>query len=200
MPVIPIDIDPIAGGSSPSADAKLGSVPANSSRIIMFRWGGLTTRNDPPWTDTFSSGFVQEKGNPSVAIFGLVNWDTAFSTRALFIRQVELLAGHILQSYSSSTKIILRTGQYYCCTYDKDPKWKRKFSRLRNQYFNQYLTDIFQAKLGADYSISVWDVSQIAERRPYGAREEMALACPPNHVRAELIDIENLVLINHLCN
>ncbi|KAJ1746070.1 hypothetical protein LPJ79_005997 [Coemansia sp. RSA 1821] len=186
--------------SAPALDANLGTVPANNSRIIMFRWGGLTSRNNPPWPNTFAANFTRRMGSPSVAIFGLISWDTAFTARIYFIQQVELLAGHILQSYSSNTKIVIRTGQYYCCTYGQIPNFKRMYTRLRNQHFNQYLIDILQKKLGAAYSISVWDVSQIAERRPYAARKEMALACPSNHVRAELVDVENSLLINHLCN
>ncbi|KAJ1738239.1 hypothetical protein LPJ68_005712, partial [Coemansia sp. RSA 1086] len=196
--VIPIDINSAMAVSAPALDANLGTVPANNSRIIMFRWGGLTPQNNPPWPNTFAANFTRRMGSPSVAIFGLINWDTAFTARIYFIQQVELLAGHILQSYSSNTKIVIRTGQYYCCTYDQIPNFKRMYTRLRNQYFNQYLIDILQKKLGAAYSISVWDVSQIAERRPYAARKEMALACPSNHVRAELVDVENSLLINHL--
>ncbi|KAJ2846515.1 hypothetical protein IWW36_004315 [Coemansia brasiliensis] len=199
-PVIPIDIDSAMAVSSPALDGNIGTVPANKSRIIMFRWGGLTPRNNPPWPDTFSTNFTQQMGSPSVAIFGLINWDTAFTTRSYFIQQVELLADYILHNYSNQTQITIRTGQYYCCTYDQVPNFKRMYTRLRNQYFNQYLIDILQAKLGTNYSISIWDVSQIAERRPYAAREEMALACPSNHVRAELVDIENTLLMNHLCN
>ncbi|KAJ2448394.1 hypothetical protein EV183_005460 [Coemansia sp. RSA 2336] len=198
--VVPIDIDPAMAVSAPALDANIGTVPANSSRIIMFRWGGLTPRNNPPWPDTFAANFTHRMGIPSVAIFGLINWDTAFTARTYFIQQVELLAAHILQNYSSNIKIVIRTGQYYCCTHDQVPNFKRMYTRLRNQYFNQYLIDILRTKLGSNYSISIWDVSQIAERRPYAARKEMVLGCSSNHARAELVDIENSLLMNHLCN
>ncbi|KAJ2357887.1 hypothetical protein GGF43_001181, partial [Coemansia sp. RSA 2618] len=47
-PFFPIDIDPVNGGKSPLSDKHLDVPPANSSRIIMFPWGGLTTLNSPP--------------------------------------------------------------------------------------------------------------------------------------------------------
>ncbi|KAJ2665776.1 hypothetical protein IW148_001535 [Coemansia sp. RSA 1199] len=197
--VIPLDIDPVTGGTPPLDSQQLGTVAANSSRIILFKWGGLTTLNNPPWEDTFSPSFTQ-MGTPSVAIFALVNWDAAFSTRTFFVQQVEMLIEYINQTYPTSTDIVIRTGQYYCCTYDINPKLKRKYSRLRNQYFSQYLVDEFNARFGDKRRISIWDVGRISERRPYSVRDETAKRCEPNHVRAEIVDVENLVLANHLCN
>ncbi|KAJ2168168.1 hypothetical protein IW139_000666 [Coemansia sp. RSA 353] len=197
--VIPLDIDPVTGGTLPLDSQQLGTVAANSSRIILFKWGGLTTLNNPPWESTFSPSFTQ-MGTPSVAIFALVNWDVAFSTRSFFTQQVEMLIEHVAQTYPTSTDIVIRTGQYFCCTYDINPQLKRKYSRLRNQYFSQYLVDEFNARFGKERRISIWDVGRISERRLYAARDKHAKLCSPNHVRAEIVDVENIVLANHMCN
>ncbi|KAJ1739948.1 hypothetical protein LPJ68_004209 [Coemansia sp. RSA 1086] len=185
-------------------DPRLPMIPINigpHSKIMHFRWGGLTQINNPPWLNTFSSDFANITDTPSLAIFALVNWDVAFSTRSFFIQQVEILLDKITEYYpSASTEIIVRTGQYYCCAYDQDIFWKRKFSRLRTLYFNQYITQAFQKRFGNEQRVSIWDVSQLSERRPYKAREEAAQTCAPNHARAELVDIENQLLFNRLCN
>ncbi|KAJ1764366.1 hypothetical protein LPJ69_001886, partial [Coemansia sp. RSA 1752] len=155
--VIPLDIDPVTGDTLPLDSQQLGTVATNSSHIILLKWGGLTTLNNPPWESTFSLSFTQ-MGTPSVTIFALVNWDVAFSTWLLFIQQVEMLIEHVAQTYLTSTNIIIRTGQYFCCTYDINPQLKRKYFRLRNQYFSQYLVDEFNAQFGDEQRISIWDV------------------------------------------
>ncbi|KAJ1745504.1 hypothetical protein LPJ58_006120, partial [Coemansia sp. RSA 1591] len=180
-----MDIDPVTGGTLPLDSQQLGTVAANSSHIILFKWGSLTTLNNPPWESTFSLSFTQ-MGTPSVTIFALVNWDVAFSTRSFFTQQVEMLIEHVAQTYLTSTDIVIRTGQYFCCTYDINPQLKRKYSRLRIQYFSQYLVDEFNARFGKERRIIIWDVGCISEHRLYAARDEHAKLCSPNHVRADI--------------
>ncbi|KAJ1779054.1 hypothetical protein LPJ67_005993, partial [Coemansia sp. RSA 1938] len=103
-----MDIDPVTGGTLPLDSQQLGTVAANSSHIILFKWGSLTTLNNPPWESTFSLSFTQ-MGTPSVTIFALVNWDVAFSTRSFFTQQVEMLIEHVAQTYLTSTDIVIRT-------------------------------------------------------------------------------------------
>ncbi|KAJ2527644.1 hypothetical protein IWW43_005806, partial [Coemansia sp. RSA 1935] len=129
----------------------------NGSQITLFKWGGLTALNNPPWADTFTPDFQQNMGSPSVAIFGLLNWDVAYSSRTFFAQEVGKLIDLIEQNYPASTDIIIRTGQYYCCTHDHDAYWKRKFSRLRTEYFNTYIVDAFEDRFATQRKISIWN-------------------------------------------
>ncbi|KAJ1849544.1 hypothetical protein LPJ70_000402 [Coemansia sp. RSA 2708] len=201
--ISPFDLDPVAGG----AVAPDGAVepPANRSRIVAFKWDGLTTRNDPPWADYFTQDFEAKLGHPSLAIVGVTNWDTAFETHAFFSGEVDKLAALIDASYPThlghpNTDIVLRSGQYYCCTSDMDKFWKRRYSRLRNRFYDATLIDTFKQKLDGKRNVLVWDVAQISERRPYKYREEDVTKCAANHVRSEIVEIENQVLMNALCN
>ncbi|KAJ1764282.1 hypothetical protein LPJ74_006679, partial [Coemansia sp. RSA 1843] len=54
--------------------------------------------------------------------------------------------------------------------------------------------------LGDTRKISVWDVASLTERRPYKARDAEVNFCPANHVRSEVINIENQILMNAMCN
>ncbi|PIA15565.1 hypothetical protein COEREDRAFT_87751 [Coemansia reversa NRRL 1564] len=198
----PIDFDSINGGNTALQDysnGNLGLIPANKTRIVLFRWGGLTMLNNPPWSDTFNGGINVRAGVPSIAIFALVNWDVAFSSYTFFTQEVNKLLDLVSENYPASTQIVIRTGQYFCCTYDMDINLNRKYSRLRYKYFNDYIVNAFQIRFGSSRKVHVWDVSQISERREYHARQE-ASTCAPNHVRAEIIDLENQILANAICN
>ncbi|KAJ2156962.1 hypothetical protein GGF46_004833 [Coemansia sp. RSA 552] len=193
-----IDLDE-DGGFMPSGWFYPTSAAENKSRIVAFKWDGLTLLNQPQWSERFDRGIVSRFGDPDTVFISLSNWDQAFMTMAAFSLELERLVGYIETSYSNSTNIVIRTGQYFCCTVDPT-SWKRKFSRLRNKYFSQYVVDVFRERLGGDHrQIRVWDVAQISERRPYDARE-LANQCPSNHVRAELVEVENQVLFNAMCN
>ncbi|KAJ2359342.1 hypothetical protein IWW50_000140 [Coemansia erecta] len=190
----PFDLDPVAGG------AVATSAPStNASRIVAFKWDGLTTRNSPPWAEYFTSDFTERLGHPKLAVFGMTNWDTAFETRAFFAGEVAKLADVVDSTYPG-TDVVLRTGQYYCCTSDMDKFWKRRYSRLRNHYFDQTLVDHFKTKFAGTRNVLVWNVARLSERRPYKLREEDVTKCAANHVRSEIIEIENQVLMNALCN
>ncbi|KAI9471079.1 hypothetical protein BX667DRAFT_508997 [Coemansia mojavensis] len=197
------DLDPEAGTTS-MADP-FSALPATKPRIVTFKWDGLTTRNAPPWADYFIPNFEQKLGHPMLAILGMTNWDTAFETHAFFANEADRLTDKINTTYALSnnqppTDIVLRTGQYYCCTSDMDPYWKRRYSRLRNHYFDKTLIETFKNKLGHERRVMVWDVARITERRPYNLRRNDVLTCEANHVRSQLVEIENQVLMNALCN
>ncbi|KAJ2692533.1 hypothetical protein GGH99_001668 [Coemansia sp. RSA 1285] len=193
-----IDMDPITGGNSPTGNFSKAMAPPNKSRIYFRRWGGLTARNAMPWSRSFDAGVQHFFGTPQVAIISLTNWDAAFSTRAYFAAQLDRLVALVEKSYGPETEIILRTGQHYCCRYDNS-RTHRQYSRLRNQSFDSYIADVFRERLGDRRRISVWDVATLMETQPLEIRSELPF-CPSNHARAEIIDIENHLLFNRLCN
>ncbi|KAJ1718088.1 hypothetical protein LPJ61_006871, partial [Coemansia biformis] len=197
--IAPVIMDPATGGSTPQDPNDYATPVANKSRIVAFKWDGLTTRNSPPWVDYFQKSTMDKLGNPSLTIFGATNWDTAFSTHSFFVSQAEELADKFAAAYSTAPDLIVRTGQYYCCTSDMDAFWKRRYSRLRNRYFDRDLIGALKRRLSATRKVRVWDVALLAERRPYEAREA-ASKCAANHIRAEGIEVENQVLFNAMCN
>ncbi|PIA15566.1 hypothetical protein COEREDRAFT_81894 [Coemansia reversa NRRL 1564] len=193
-----IDMDPVAGGIMPSGWFYPTIAPANKSRIIAFKMEGVTHINIPPWQERFNLGITQKYGTPNTVIISLVNWDMAMSTMAAFAIELDKLIEHISKSYPNSTELIIRTGQYFSGPTDQSPT-KRKFSRMRGILMNKYVENAFKLKFGHSRAIRVWDVAAIAERRPIIARKEASM-CISNHARAEMVEIENQILFNGLCN
>ncbi|KAJ2077136.1 hypothetical protein H4R24_005307, partial [Coemansia sp. RSA 988] len=108
----PIDFDPINGGSAVlqmGDNVSLVQIPTNKSRIVLFRWGGLTALNQPPWSNTFNGDITTRAGVPSIAIFALVNWDVAFSSYTFFIQEINRLLDHVSENYPATTQIVIRT-------------------------------------------------------------------------------------------
>ncbi|KAJ2522811.1 hypothetical protein H4217_000527 [Coemansia sp. RSA 1939] len=199
-----IDMDPVNGGYSPvGTNYSTTAAPPNKSRIYLRKWDGLThhNNNDMPWWQQLaeSDGVARTYGRAQVAVFSLTNWDAAFTTRAYFALQIQRLLDLIDSNYGPETEIILRTGQYFCCRVDPSPS-ARQYSRMRNKMFDKYIVDQFKARFSTTRRLSIWDVASLGEHRPIEARKADPAACPSNHVRSELIDIENQVLFNHLCN
>ncbi|KAJ2758660.1 hypothetical protein IWQ56_005940, partial [Coemansia nantahalensis] len=182
--IAPVVMDPATGGAPPLDPNDYAGPVANRSRIVAFKWDGLTSRNDPPWIEYFAADTMAKLGRPAATIFGATNWDTAFSTHSFFVGEAEKLADQFAATYPATPDIIVRTGQYYCCTSDMDAYWKRRYSRLRNRYFDRDLVAALRRRLPAANRVRVWDVALLAERRPYAARED-ASKCAANHVRAE---------------
>ncbi|KAI9502692.1 hypothetical protein GGI25_003547 [Coemansia spiralis] len=193
-----VDMDPIGGGHMPNGSFSLSAPPANKSRVFLRKWEGLVEAFSLDWKDAFRDTIGDVFGHPQVIVLSLTNWDSAFSARAVFLRDVELLLGFIESGYRPSTEIIIRTGQYYCCRSDTTP-WKRRYSRLRNKAFDREIISAFHNRFNGTRSIRVWDVAAISEHRPYHARNQ-SLSCPSNHVRSEIVEVENQVLFNYMCN
>ncbi|KAJ2557326.1 hypothetical protein EV175_001413 [Coemansia sp. RSA 1933] len=196
---IVIDIDPVDGGRTPLVmPASAAFPPPNKSRIYFRRWGGLTARNPMPWPRSFEAGVQHYFGTPQVVMLSLTNWDAAFSTRTFFAAQLDHLISLMQSSYGPEINIILRTGQYYCCRTDLT-RTKRQYTRMRNQGFDQYISNVFKERLGPTRNISIWDVSSLMEGQPFKARSTPPF-CDSNHARSEILEVENQILFNHLCN
>ncbi|KAI9502691.1 hypothetical protein GGI25_003546 [Coemansia spiralis] len=184
-----VNIDPINGGMEASNNATRKSV------IRMRKWEGLIEGSNEPWWKAFEpSG----RPDPQIAVISLTNWDAAFSTRAFFAQELSRLLNLVDTTYSNATEIIVRTGQYYCCRSD-DSSWKRRYSRLRNKLFDKYIIEAFKERFGGARKLSIWDVASLMEHQPFAARNE-SVVCNSNHVRSEIVDIENQLLFNYMCN
>ncbi|KAJ2130468.1 hypothetical protein GGF48_001997 [Coemansia sp. RSA 921] len=112
---------------------------------------------------------------------------------------MQKLLDYVQVEYSNYTQLYIRTGQYYCCRTDQTPNAPRAYSRLRNAYFDQYVIDAFRERFGHSHVIRIWNVAQVSERLPLSVRKE-TVKCPANHARAEVVEIENQILMNAMCN
>ncbi|KAJ2189299.1 hypothetical protein EV180_001571 [Coemansia sp. RSA 518] len=194
-----IDFDESGGQMVSNKDADFLHVPDNHTRIYYHKWEGLSSKNKPAWQAPFEESVTSRFGVPSVAMISLTNWDAAFDTRAHFSLELERLFGIVRQEYPPTTELIIRTGQYFCCRSDYDPPDTRAYSRLRNAYFDQYVVAAFQEQFGHTHKVRVWNVASISEHRPWSYRNETT-ECNSNHARSELVEIENQVLFNAMCN
>ncbi|KAJ1990438.1 hypothetical protein EDC05_004082 [Coemansia umbellata] len=191
-----INMDPTNGGWAQTGDL-VHTRHANQSRIYAHRWDGLTENNQAPWWAVFGAG-MERNGHAQLVIISLTNWDAAFSTRSFYAWELNRLLDIIENVYDPRTEIMVRTGQYYCCRHDES-RTKRRYSRLRNKAFDSYIVDAFTERFNSTRKLSIWDVSALSERRPLEARKE-SISCHANHARAEIIEIENQLLFNHMCN
>ncbi|KAI9471750.1 hypothetical protein LPJ78_001950 [Coemansia sp. RSA 989] len=186
------------GGHALEKPTDYSNVPAGTARMYLHKWEGLSYRNKPEWKTEFKKGITSRYGRPQMALISLTNWDAAFSSRTAFAVELSQLLEFVEKEYPPTTQLYIRTGQYYCCRSDKSPKTPRSYSRLRNAYFNQYVVDTFMERFGSTHQIHIWDVSSISERLPHYIRKEN-VKCPANHARAEVVEIENQVLMNAMC-
>ncbi|KAJ1838174.1 hypothetical protein LPJ70_005569, partial [Coemansia sp. RSA 2708] len=192
-----IDLDP-SGGRALTKPTKYADVPAGIARMYLHKWEGLSYRNRPPWPQEFQNGITSRYGHPMMALISLTNWDAAFSSRAYFAVEMQALLDHLAREYTPFTELYVRTGQYYCCRTDVGQR-PRSYSRLRNAYFDQYVVDAFAERFGGSHALHVWDVASISERLPLWVRRDN-VKCPSNHARAEIVEVENQVLMNAMCN
>ncbi|KAJ2156959.1 hypothetical protein GGF46_004830 [Coemansia sp. RSA 552] len=196
--ISPFDLFANRPASIPGDTNDFQLTQSNRTRVVSMKWDGLSGRNKIPWREYLQPDTHNKLGNPSLVVLGGTAWDTAFESYSFFAHEVQALVQMISHTYEGSPDIVIRTGQHYCCTSDHGQSAQRRYSRLRGLYYNQLLALEFKRQFGD--SVRVWDVSRITERRPIHLRSEDIGQCPANHVRSEIVDIENQVLFNALCN
>ncbi|KAK9760081.1 hypothetical protein K7432_016260 [Basidiobolus ranarum] len=171
------------------------NVSSSSSLIYHYKWDGLTGRNNPAWRSIVEQSYVDTIPKANVVIISLVNWDAAFSPFLEFAKSLNDLIQRLQQLYTNNgIPVIVRTGQHFCCRVDTSTT-SRRFSRLRVDLYEKYAT----AELVRHLNARVWDVYQLgAAKDP--AMQLDSLDCPSNHARSEVVEIENQILFNMLCN
>ncbi|KAI8974393.1 hypothetical protein BDB01DRAFT_806402 [Pilobolus umbonatus] len=169
----------------------ISPITNDSVPISAYKWDGLTYLNNPGW-DQAIEGNTQPV---DVAIFSLGNWDAAFLELDPYLSDVNTLIRQIKDHYDlTKTKIIYRTAQYYCCRVDLSSR-ARQISGPKNDAFDFIVREKFVSELNA----IVWDTRVISESRTWEEKIEI-VNCPSNHVAADLVEIENQVMMNSLCN
>ncbi|KAI9243513.1 hypothetical protein BY458DRAFT_530597 [Sporodiniella umbellata] len=165
--------------------------PMDSYKISSYKWDGLTYLNNPSWDTAVAGNTVAT----DVAVFSIGNWDAAFLELEPYLKDVDRLIQQIKSHYDlRKTRIIYRTPQYYCCRIDRSSR-VRQVSGPRLDLFDIEVKTKFVRELNA----TVWDTKALGEARTWEEKLE-AVNCPSNHVPADMVDIENQIFMNGLCN
>ncbi|KAJ1945252.1 hypothetical protein FBU59_002363 [Linderina macrospora] len=183
------------GGWSVSEDGQSRgrTVASPQARIHYHRWEGLTAFNHPPWQRAFGS--VGKFHRADLVILSLVNLDASFGTFLEYTNALDELVGH-LRSHYADMAIVLRTPQYFCCRAPSGAPLRR-MQKDRNRLFYEYTHRLLKHHFGSQ--LHVWDAGGIAEALPLEERRRVS-ACGINAVPADIVHVENLQLINGLCN
>lgn len=135
----------------------------------------------------------------SLLLVGLVNWDAAFEPISVFKNELGILDNFLSSLHGNMTlvsRLILRSGQFFCCT----TPIGRLYTRMRLWAFNKLFFGEFQQKSRLQKRIGFWDtyiLTSMLDRRGMG---EKYSTCPSAHVESEVTEIENQVLMNLMCN
>ncbi|CAO3669687.1 hypothetical protein G6F70_004707 [Rhizopus microsporus] len=165
--------------------------PGDKFKINSYKWDGLTYFNEPSW----ETAVRDNREISDVAVFSLGNWDSAFSNLESYLKDVDVLIQQIKDHYDlNKTMIIYRTPQYYCCRIDRDRR-QRQVSGPKLDVFDIEVRKKFQEELHA----IIWDTKILGETRTWEEKLE-SVDCSSNHVAADLVEVENQIFMNALCN
>ncbi|KAJ3179792.1 hypothetical protein HDU87_002360 [Geranomyces variabilis] len=204
-----------------SADDARNSPPDASSPppptpvAYAFLWKGLNSWG-PNWSAAVDLTAQQQRLTnilpgaaqlamhaPTAVIISLTNWDAAYGSLAEFLLSLPVLVAHLRETYTArGVPIVWRTGQHFAGRADQvdadgaaQGKQPRRFSRARVRAFDAAAERALVDGLGA----VTWDVRAIgAALRPKG--RERAAQCDSGHAGRDLVDTENTLLMNVLCN
>ncbi|KAG1457186.1 hypothetical protein G6F56_006666 [Rhizopus delemar] len=167
------------------------SNPLDSFKISSYKWDGLTYLNNPSWDTAVTGNTVAT----DVAVFSLGNWDAAFLELEPYLRDVDRLIQQIKTHYDlKKTRIVYRTPQYYCCRVDHSNR-DRQVSGPRQDLFDVEVKTKFVKELNA----TIWDTKILGEAKTWEEKLQ-SINCPSNHAAADIVDIENQIFMNGLCN
>ncbi|KAJ3289277.1 hypothetical protein HK104_007569 [Borealophlyctis nickersoniae] len=132
---------------------------------------------------------------PSLAVLSLINSEASFGTYDTFLTNLPTFIATLRHTYPH-IPIIMRTGQHFCCHADGADENPRRLSRLRVQAFNQLASRMFIDRVP---NSKIWDVHALGEGLGRRGKERVA-GCSSNHATRDLVEWENLILMNMMCN
>ncbi|CAO3599264.1 unnamed protein product [Absidia cylindrospora] len=167
-------------------------------RVSSYKWDGLTFMNDQGWQASFTQPRYTLPTATDIVVISLVNWDMAYMQLDEFQQALGLLVQHLKAQYDDHHMplVIYRTPQYYCCRVDQTSR-QRKSNTARMRIFDQMARQHLQAAFQQHWMI--WDVTKMGEARTWDEKLETS-TCGANHAQADVIHLENQVLMNALCN
>ncbi|KAF7728347.1 hypothetical protein EC973_006288 [Apophysomyces ossiformis] len=162
-------------------------------RVRSYKWDGLTFLNEPKWQQAIRTASVD------IVIISLGNWDAAYMSMEEFSVALTELVELVKQNYiypnnHKPPRVVYRTPQYYCCRVDHTDR-HRHTSGARIQAFDQLARGVFVKHFKA----IIWDTVMLGEARTWDEKLE-SRKCPANHASADVVEIENQLLMNALCN
>ncbi|KAI8344375.1 hypothetical protein BC941DRAFT_447348 [Chlamydoabsidia padenii] len=160
--------------------------------VSSYKWDGLTFMNDQGWEATFTNSTDQLPSDADLVVVSLVNWDIAYMQFDEFQQALQSLVNYLK---TQQGRLIYRTPQYYCCRVDQTNR-HRKSNTARMKLFDQAARQLFQSEFD---DLMVWDVTILGEARTWDEKREGS-TCGANHAQADVIHLENQILMNALCN
>ncbi|KAJ3150958.1 hypothetical protein HDU86_006214 [Geranomyces michiganensis] len=128
---------------------------------------------------------------PTMVILNLPRSDILPLSRTLpgLLDSFQALIPHLHTKYAiRGIPIVIRTPQYSPTS-----------ARARTKIISRYFVDLLVAGLRPTTEVYVWDVHQMSEQAIAPARARLA-QCGLGHASRDLVDVENLVLMNSMCN
>ncbi|KAJ2550863.1 hypothetical protein EV175_003906 [Coemansia sp. RSA 1933] len=166
------------------------------ARIYYHRWEGLTSYNGASdWRRALAPEELHAYPRADLVVIALGTLDAALTPFLEYTQQLDDLVALLKKSYAGR-HIVLRSPQFACCRLPAG-KPLRRFQKDRNRLFGDYAARLFAQHFGP--LVHFWDVARIAEALPAAARRKTA-ACPVGDVPAALVEVENHLLANSLCN
>ncbi|KAJ1674723.1 hypothetical protein EV182_002694 [Spiromyces aspiralis] len=171
------------------------------ARINFHKFDGLSHYNNPPWYEVFDPAPHFQHPlmtlTPELLVVSLTNWDVAFMTFSDYASQLNLFINKLQGMYpvNRTYTMVWRTGQYYCCRIDPT-KHQRRYSTERIRHFDEY-TYMQLKKVWPD--LLKWDVNYLQATRQHDERVTSS-ECASGHSNSYMVDVENQLLFNALCN
>ncbi|KAI8063264.1 FAM72 protein-domain-containing protein [Gongronella butleri] len=167
--------------------------------VHSYKWDGLSFVNDPEWTASMDPN-VSEFNMPRdsrLVILSLGNWDMAYMQLDEFRRELQTLVTRLRDHYDHQTRFVYRSPQYYCCRVDTTDR--RRLSNTERLYaFDGLARHVLQHAF--ESRLVIWDTMHMGEARTWDEKLLIANSCPANHAQADVVHLENQVLMNLLCN
>ncbi|KAJ1797637.1 hypothetical protein LPJ59_003012 [Coemansia sp. RSA 2399] len=166
------------------------------ARVYYHRWEGLSRYNGASdWRRALAPDALGAYPTADLVIVALGTPDAALTPFLEFTQQLDELVALLKASYADR-HIIVRSPQHACCRLPAG-KPLRRMQKDRNRLFGEYATRLFALHFGP--LAHFWDVARIAEALPPAQRRSVA-ECAVGNVPAALVEVENHVLANSLCN
>ncbi|KAJ2854395.1 hypothetical protein GGI22_004510, partial [Coemansia erecta] len=166
------------------------------ARIYYHRWEGLSRYNGASdWRRALAPDALRDYPAADLVIVALGTPDAALTPFLEFTQQLDELVALLKASYAGR-HIILRSPQHACCRLPAG-KPLRRTQKDRNRLFGEYAMRLFALHFGP--LVHFWDVARIAEALP-PAQRRSAAGCAVGNVPAALVEVENHILANSLCN
>ncbi|KAJ1950515.1 hypothetical protein FBU59_000643 [Linderina macrospora] len=146
------------------------------------------------WERDITRHNISQYREANLVVVQIVTWDASFGNWTSFTKQVVRMADRLKMVYPTA-KFIYRTGPFWCCRTTDDPQ--KKYDRLRFQAFDRLARKTFAQRLSAQ----AWDVTESHRcRSPEMKRYSENMPCRSAHSRAEVIHLDNQILMNMLVN